>query len=169
SLSVSLVSRRGRPSFYVGVIQDISEQKRTEDLLRERDERTRSIVSNVIDGIITIDEAGSIETVNAAAEKLFGYAAAEMIGRNVKLLMPEPYHSEHDGYLRNYLRTGEAKIIGIGREVVGRRRDGTTFPMDLSVGEFTLSGRRYFTGVVRDITERQRAERDLAEHARQRA
>ena len=141
----------------------------SEGSLREQDERTRSIVNNVIDGIITIDEAGFIGTVNAAAEKLFGYTAAEMIGQNVKLLMPEPYRGEHDGYLQNYLRTGEAKIIGIGREVVGRRRDGSTFPMDLSVGEFHLGGRRYFTGVVRDITERKCAERNLADHARQRA
>ena len=124
-------------------------------------ERLRSVVNHVLDGIITIDSRGTVTTFNPAAERIFGFAASEVIGQNVKLLMPEPYHSQHDGYLASYLQTGEAKIIGIGREVVGRRKDGSTFPMDLAVSEFRLGDERYFTGIVRDITERKRAEAEL--------
>lgn len=147
---------------------DTSERTRLERELEERvqqsaqtEERMRSIVDHVIDGIITIDEQGIVESLNPAAQRLFGYSAAEVLGQNVKLLMPEPYHSEHDEYLGNYLRTSVARIIGIGREVVGRRRDGSTFPMDLAVSEFHLGEHRYFTGIVRDITERKRAELEL--------
>src|SRR5579859_2505239 len=126
-------------------------------------ERLRSVVNHVLDGIITIDSRGTVTTFNPAAERIFGFAASEVIGQNVKLLMPEPYHSQHDGYLAGYLQTGAAKIIGIGREVVGRRKDGSTFPMDLAVSEFRLGEERYFTGIVRDITERKRAEAELRE------
>ena len=127
----------------------------------QTEERMRSIVDHVIDGIITLDEHGMVESFNPAAEKLFGYSRVEVIGRNVKLLMPEPYHSEHDGYLANYRETGQAKIIGIGREVLGRRKDGSTFPMDLAVSEFRVGTRRFFTGIVRDITDRKRLEQEL--------
>jgi PAS domain S-box-containing protein len=144
----------------------MSEEKLgAEQELREAEERMRSIVDHVIDGIITIDERGTVESLNPAAQRLFGYAAAEVVGQNVKLLMPEPYHSEHDGYLLNYLRTGQAKIIGIGREVVGRRKDGSTFPMDLAVSAFHLGQRRYFTGIVRDISDRKKAELELRQAA----
>ncbi len=121
----------------------------------------RSVVNHVIDGIISIDERGTVTTFNPAAERIFGYAAAEIIGRNVNTLMPEPYHSEHDAYLRNYVTTGEAKIIGIGREVVGKRKDGSTFPMELAVSQFHTGVHRRFTGIVRDITDRKRLEREL--------
>src|ERR1700720_3099617 len=124
-------------------------------------ERLRWVVNHVLDGIITIDHRGTITTFNPAAERIFGFAASAVIGQNVKLLMPEPYHSQHDGYLASYLQTGEAKIIGIGREVVGRRKDGSTFPMNLAVSEFSLDDERCFTGIVRDITERKRAESEL--------
>jgi PAS domain S-box-containing protein len=129
--------------------------------LRASEERMRSVVDNVIDGIISIDERGIIQTFNPAAEKIFGYAAAEVFGQNVKMLMPEGYRREHDDYIANYVRTGQAKIIGSGREVEGRRKDGSTFPLDLAVSVFYIGSRRYFTGVVRDITERKRAEQAL--------
>ncbi len=131
---------------------------RDEQLLKSS-EQVRSIIDTVVDGIITIDAKGLILTVNPAAERLFGYKAMEMVGQNVKMLMPEPFQSAHDGYLHNYLTSGEKKIIGIGREVVGRRQDGSTFAMDLSVGEMAVKGERMFTGIVRDITERKRMER----------
>ncbi len=122
------------------------------------EERTRSILDHVVDAIVTIDESGVIESANRAAERIFGYPEAELIGRNVSLLMPEPDRSEHGKYLNHYLTTGEARIIGTGREVTGRRRDGTTFPCELSIGEFRSGGQRHFTGVIRDITERKRGE-----------
>ena len=129
-------------------------------------ERLRSVVNHVLDGIITIDSRGTVTTFNPAAERIFGFAASAVIGQNVKLLMPEPYHSQHDGYLASYLQTGEAKIIGIGREVVGRRKDGSTFPMDLAVSEFRLGDERYFTGIVRDITERKKHDEALRSFSR---
>jgi PAS domain S-box-containing protein len=135
------------------------------DALRDSEERLRAILETAVEGIITIDERGTIESFNPSAEKIFGYAACEAIGQNIKLLMPEPYRHEHDGYLENYRRTGHAKIIGIGREVIGQRKDGTTFPMDLSVSEVKLANRRMFTGFVRDITERKEAQKALLHYA----
>jgi two-component system, LuxR family, sensor kinase FixL len=134
---------------------------RSQQALRDGEARVRAIVNTLVDGIITIDERGIIDWMNPAAERLFGYKSPEVLGRNVNVLMPEPYRGEHDVYLLNYLRTGRAKIIGIGREVVGRRKDGTVFPMDLAVSELNVGGRRMFTGVVRDITERRRLEREI--------
>ena len=129
------------------------------------EERLRAILETAVEGIITIDERGIVESMNRAAEKIFGYKAAEVIGQNVSILMPSPYREEHDGYLHNYVRTGEAKIIGIGREVIGQRSDGSIFPMDLAVSEVNLADKRLFTGFVRDITERKGAEQRLAELA----
>jgi PAS domain S-box-containing protein len=116
-------------------------------------EKLRGILETALTGIITINDRGLIEAVNAAAERLFAYTAAELIGRNVKILMPQPYQSEHDGYINNYLATGTKKIIGIGREVRGRRSNGTTFPLHLSVSQFTADGRRYFTGIIQDLSD----------------
>jgi PAS domain S-box-containing protein len=116
-------------------------------------DRLASILNTVVDGIVTINASGLVESFNSSAERIFGYAAAEAIGKNVKMLMPQPYEAEHDSYLRNYLSTGRAKVIGIGREVVGKRKDGTVFPMDLAVSQFQFEGQQYFTGIVRDISE----------------
>jgi two-component system, LuxR family, sensor kinase FixL len=130
---------------------------------RDREARLRSILETVPDAIITIDERGAIESFSPAAERLFGYSAGEVVGRNVNILMPSPYHERHDGYLARYLATGERRIIGIGRLVVGRRKDGSTFPMELAVGETIIAGTRLFTGFVRDITERQQNQKRLQE------
>lgn len=123
----------------------------------------RSILDTVPDAMVVIDERGLVQFFSSAAERLFGYAAEEVRGQNVKLLMPGPYREQHDNYLERYRRTGDRRIIGIGRIVVGQRKDGSTFPMELSVGEANQGGRRLFTGFVRDITERQQAERRLHE------
>ncbi|NOS76537.1 MAG: response regulator [Nitrospira sp.] len=120
--------------------------------------RLRSIIDTAVDGIVVIDEQGAIESVNPAVATLFGYVPEELLGQNVRLLMPPPYAHEHDGYLRNYLTTGVKKIIGIGREVVARRKDGSVFPIDLSVSEMTIGSARKFTGTIRDITARKEAE-----------
>jgi PAS domain S-box-containing protein len=157
--------QQGKVRGVVLVFHDVTEQRRAERALRQVEERMRSVVNHLVDGIISIDEIGTVVTFNPAAERIFGYGAAEVIGQNIKMLMPEPYLTEHDTYLANYLRSGQAKIIGIGREVVGRRKDGSTFPMDLAVSAFHLGERRHFTGIVRDISERKRAEAALNESA----
>ena len=126
--------------------------------LKDSVARTRAILDTVIDGIVTIDEKGAVESFNPAAMRIFGFSPDEVIGQNVKMLMPEPYKSGHDGYLDNYITTGTAKIIGVGREVVGQRKDGSTFPMELAVDAMEVEGRRMFTGIVRDITDRKQAE-----------
>ena len=124
-----------------------------------------AIVASAVDGIIVIDSRGRIESFNPAAERLFGYHERDVVGRNVNMLMPSPHHEEHDGYLARYLKTGEAKIIGFGREVTGRRADGSTFPLHLSVGEMSLAGERKFTGIVHDLSDRVRMEEKLREQA----
>jgi PAS domain S-box-containing protein len=141
--------------------------KPAEEALRDSEARTNAILATAVDAVVTIDERGIVETFNPAAERMFGYAAEEVIGQNVRVLMPDPYRREHDGYLENYCQTGEKKIIGIGREVVGRRKDGMVFPVDLAVSEALLGDRRAFVGVVRDITERKRSEDALRESNRQ--
>jgi len=124
----------------------------------ERNARLEAILEAAVDGIITIDSAGLIEDVNPAAQAMFGYSAGELIGRNVKILMPEPFRQEHDAYVKRYLETAEKKIIGIGREAVGLRRDGSTFPIDLAVSEFLVGEEKHFAGIVKDLTERVAAE-----------
>ena len=151
-LTAYLVSAAGRERRITNLVRE-----RT-GALKDSETRIRAVVDNVVDGIITISETGEIETFNPAAEQIFGYTASQIIGQNVRILMPGPYRGEHDGYLRAYLKTGEAKIIGIGREVVGKRKDGSTFPMDLAVSEMQIGSSSIFTGVVRDITERKQAD-----------
>ena len=131
--------------------------------LRESNERLRSIIDSAVDGIIVIDSKGTIESFNRGAERLFGYGALEVLGRNVNMLMPSPYHEEHDTYLTRHLATGVQKIIGTGREVTGLRRDGTTFPLHLSVGKLTVGGERKFTGILHDLTARVQMEEQLRE------
>jgi PAS domain S-box-containing protein len=144
----------------------LSEQlRRSETRTRESESRLRAIVETAVDGIITIDEAGTVTSMNPATTRIFGFAPEEVVGRNVNALMPEPFRSEHDAYLKNYRDTGVKKIIGIGREVVGRRKDGSTFPMELAVSEIPLASGRIFTGIVHDVSERKRAEQDLAHQA----
>ncbi len=123
----------------------------------------RSILDTVPDAMVVIDEAGRIEQFSAASERLFGWTAAEAIGRNVAMLMPSPYREQHDAYLARYRSTGERRIIGIGRVVVGLRKDGRTFPMELSVGEARAGARRIFTGFIRDLTERQESRARMQE------
>jgi two-component system sensor kinase FixL len=151
----------GHDRVFIGLVRDITERKQAEASLREREARLSSILKTVPDAIIVIDERGLIESFSLAAEQLFGWTAGEMQGRNVNSLMPSPYREAHDGYLQRYLATGERRIIGIGRVVSGQRRDGSTFPMELAVGEVNLTGRRLFTGFVRDLTDRQLTEKRL--------
>jgi two-component system, LuxR family, sensor kinase FixL len=131
--------------------------------LLAREAHLKSILDTVPEAMIVIDERGAIQSFSAAAERLFGYAITEILGENVRLLMPSPYRDEHDAYIGRYLRTNERRIIGIGRVVVGQRKDGSTFPMELAVGEMTAGGQRFFTGFIRDLTERQRTEARLQE------
>ncbi|MCH8212432.1 MAG: PAS domain S-box protein, partial [Proteobacteria bacterium] len=133
------------------------------EALRENEERLRAVVDSIVVGVITIDETGVVQSFNRGAESMFGYAPAEVVGENVTILMPEVHRSGHGSYIANYLRTGEAKIIGIGREVEGRRKDGSIFPMELEIGAMVVGGQRMFAGIVKDITERKRAEEALRE------
>jgi two-component system sensor kinase FixL len=128
-----------------------------------RQAHLQSILETIPEAMIVIDEQGRIQSFSAAAERLFGYQAGEVMGENIRIMMPSPYRDEHDGYLARYLRTNEARIIGIGRVVVGQRRDGSTFPMELAVGEMRSNNQRFFTGFIRDLTERQSAEARLQE------
>lgn len=149
--------------------QEISHRHQTEQALRDSEAQIQAMLHTAADAILTISERGIVTSFNPAAENMFGYRAEEVIGRNVKMLMPEPYFSEHDRYLQSYLRSGKAKIIGIGREVLGRRKDGYTFPLDLAVSEVRANSepraaeQRTFTGIARDITERKRLEREILE------
>lgn len=139
------------------------ERGETEEALRDSDAKARAILDTTVDAIITIDAHGTVESYNQAAEQIFGFASEEVVGRNVKMLMPEPYRGEHDTYISNYHKTGKRNIIGIGREVTGIRKDGSTFPMDLAVSEVQLEGRQIFTGIIRDITDRRNLEQRVLE------
>ncbi|MGZ5919283.1 MAG: sensor histidine kinase [Hyphomicrobium sp.] len=127
------------------------------------EEMLRSVLDTVPDGMVVIDSRGLIQSFSATAARQFGYSEAEVIGRNVAILMPSPHSAQHDEHIGRYLRTGERRIIGIGRVVVGKRKDGSTFPLELAVGEVKIGGKTYFTGFIRDVTERQDRERRLQE------
>ena len=151
----------GGQHYFLGIIRDLSERQRTQDELTMVHSKLQGVFNSVIDGVIIIDAKGIIDAFNPAAEDIFGFSEEEMLGKNVKNLMPEPYRSGHDGYLNNYLKTGEKKIIGIGREVSGRCKDGSVFPMDLAVSPMEISGKPMFVGLVRNITERKQHEKAI--------
>jgi PAS domain S-box-containing protein len=166
SLSLSPIKGpRGRIIGIAKILRDVTDRNRQQDALQQSEARMRAIVNTAVDAIVTIDERGIIDSVNPATERLFGYTSCEMIGRNVSMLMPEPYRGEHDGYMRSYVRTGLAKIIGIGREVIAQRKDGTTFPISLAVSEMRMGHRRMFTGIVHDLTGRRHLERQVLDAA----
>lgn len=153
----------GAPIYLSGIILDINDQKQVEEALRTREGHLRSILETIPDAMIVIDSRGIMQFFSSAAERQFGYTEQEAIGQNVSVLMPNPDRQRHDGYLSRYRSTGERHIIGIGRIVTGQRRDGTTFPMHLSIGEMESGGQLYFTGFVRDLTEYQQTQARLQE------
>ncbi|WP_019557772.1 PAS domain S-box protein [Thiomicrorhabdus arctica] len=149
----------GGVKMFAGVVRDISERVEAENRRKDVESRNKAILNTVVDGIITIDKVGIIETVNPATLNIFGYTKMEMVGQNIKMLMPNPYKDEHDGYLKHHNETGEKRVIGIGREVEGQRKDGSIFPLELAVNEMIINGKKHFTGIVRDITERKQADK----------
>jgi PAS domain S-box-containing protein len=153
----------GEKRLFSGTARDITESKIQTTRIMEKEAHLSAVIESSVDAIITIDEIGMVQSVSSATEKMFGYEPSEVLGKNIKMLMPEPYHSEHDGYLENYMTTGKAKIIGFGREVIGKRKDNSTFPMDLSVAEMWVGEKRLFSGIARDITERKEAEAEMKE------
>ncbi|MEO5739559.1 MAG: PAS domain S-box protein, partial [Vicinamibacterales bacterium] len=162
-LSVGQMELDGQPAF-TGILHDLTRRVEIEEALRKSEERVRSIVESAVDAIIVIDDRATVQAFNPSAERLFGYPISEVLGRNVNMLMPSPDRERHDGYLHHYLTTGDQKIIGIGREVTGRRKDGTTFPVHLSVGEMKSDdGKRSFTGILHDLSGRVVLEQQLIE------
>jgi len=164
----------GNAKTYVGVIRDVTDRKRLEQGLTDSEAMHRAIIETAVDGIIIIDTLGTVRMFNPASEKMFGYVSSEVVGTNVKMLMPSPYYDEHDKYLHNYKVTGEKKIIGLGRQIFGRRKDGTTFPIELSVGETNVGNGRLYVGVLRDVTHShadaealRRSEADMQEYIRE--
>lgn len=172
-LSLVLLARSARARMHAEARARASDEVLRRELslsLASSELRAQAVLDTVVTPIISIDEEGRIDTFNRAAERTFGYTAAEAIGRNVALLMPSPYDEEHDGYLRSYLETNVAKVIGLGREVTGRRKDGTTFPLHIAVTDTPLDGRHHFTGILRDLTQEKEAEkreRQLQKQAQQ--
>lgn len=151
-------NERGDLTGFVKVTRDITQRKAAEDNLRAEAARLQAVMNTVLDGLVTIDSRGIVRSFNPSSVRIFGYQPDEVIGQNVKMLMPEPYHGGHDGYLSHYQTTGEKKVIGIGREVAARRKNGSVFPMELGVNEMWADGERMFVGTIRDISERKDAE-----------
>jgi len=160
---VGLRDRSGGLRGFVKITRDLTERRKAEEAVRGKEALLQSILNVVVDGIVTIDEHGQIISFNRSAEKIFGYSAHEVVGKNIKELMGPPYRDQHDDYIARYLETGMARVIGTGREVEARRKDGSVFPVELSITEFRLNGGRFFTGNVRDISRR----KAMAEQLRQ--
>lgn len=156
-----LHNQKGEPIGIIGSACDIEQQKKAESRLQESEALANTILETTVQGVITINTRGIILSFNKAAEEMFGYKEEELMGQNIKVLMPSPHKENHDRYLSNYLRTGEKKIIGTGREVIGRRKDGTTFPMDLSVSEVNWDNHKIFTGLIKDLSEKRDLEREI--------
>ncbi len=154
-------NEQGEISHFIGIKQDITDRRLREQELTDREANSRAIVQNVINGVVSINEDGLILVFNGSAEHMFGHAAAEVIGKNVSILMPEPYRSQHDSYLKNYRRTGVGKVMGRRTRVSGLRKDGTTFPMQLGLGEYFIGGQRRFIASVQDLTESEALEAQL--------
>lgn len=151
----------GRPEFFVAVVEEITARKETEARLLSGEAQYRAIFDSAVEAVAVIDARGVVQSVNPSVERVFGYAPAELIGRNIKMLMPESIQARHDDYLARYRETGRRAIIGIGREVEGRRKDGTVFPLGLSVAEWKRGEDSFFTGIMRDMSARTEAERAL--------
>lgn len=158
-VATALRSTDGRVVGYLGMAQDITERKQAETILREQAEHTRAIVDNMVDGVIAIDQRGIIASFNLAAERIFGFSEREVVGKNVNVLMPSPHREAHDGHLQRFIETGEARVIGIRRELEGQRADGSLFPLELAISQITRMGRPMYVAMVRDITDRKRDER----------
>jgi len=151
----------GQATHHIGLVEDVSEHRRSQEALLETTGRLEAVLNAALDGIVLIDPSGIIRLVNPAVPKMFDYSQEELLGENVKILMPAPWREEHDGYLAHFRETGEARIIGIGRQVEGRRRDGSTFPLDLAVSEVRYGGELFYLGTVHDITERRQLEAEV--------
>ncbi|HSS52702.1 MAG TPA: PAS domain S-box protein [Thermoanaerobaculia bacterium] len=151
----------GQATHHIGLVEDVSERRRAQEALQESTERLQAVLNAALEGIVLIDPAGTIRLVNPSVQRMFGYPPEDLLGQNVKLLMPAPWREEHDGYLAHYRETGEARIIGIGRQVEGLRRDGSTFPLDLAVSEVRYGDELFFLGTLRDITERLQLEAEV--------
>jgi PAS domain S-box-containing protein len=162
---VPLYGEPGDFAGYIGSCVDVTDRRQAEESLRSREQWVRAIMNTATDAIVTIDQKGVIQSLNPAAEKMFGYGNQELRGRKVNVLMPSPYCDEHDGYIGRYLATHEARVIGIGREAVGQRKDGSTFPVELAVSE--VDHMHIFTGIIRDISDRKRLQEEVLRVAEQ--
>jgi PAS domain S-box-containing protein len=165
-MSLAMSALRDEGGSIIGtasIMRDVTEQNRQLQAMLESEERTRAIVNAAMDAIIMISERGTIDSVNPAGERMFGYPAEEMIGQNVRMLMPPSYRQEHDAFLRRYLETGQARLIGTGRDVMAQRKDRSTFPVSLTVSELRLGQRRMFAGIIHDLSERKALERQVVE------
>jgi PAS domain S-box-containing protein len=151
----------GRDTHHIGLVEDVSEHRQAQAAVLESTARLQAVLNAALEGIVLIDPLGIIQLVNPSVQKMFGYPPEELLGQNVKILMPAPWREEHDGYLARYKATGQARIIGIGRQVEGRRRDGSIFPLDLAVSEVRHGGELFFLGTLRDITDRLRMEAEI--------